>query len=149
MARNDPLRNFRFRLEIDNITQAGFSEVAIAETTIEAVDYREGTDPPHVRKLSALTKYGNITLKSGMTVGANALDLFKWHADVSAGQIKDKRKKVVIVVQDESGDDAGGARFVITDAWPIKYDPSDVSGKGNEVMIELLELANEGIERVK
>ena len=27
MARNDPLRNFRFRLEIDSITQAGFSEV--------------------------------------------------------------------------------------------------------------------------
>ena len=62
MTRNDPLRNFRYRLEIDNITQAGFSEVAIAETTIDAVDYREGTDPPHVRKLSGLTKYGNITL---------------------------------------------------------------------------------------
>ncbi|MEA2894752.1 MAG: hypothetical protein QOJ84_367 [Bradyrhizobium sp.] len=149
MARIDPFRNFRFRLEIDNITQAGFSEVAIAETTIEAVDYRDGTDPPHVRKLSGLTKYGNITLKSGMTAGANALDLFKWHADVSAGQIKDKRKKVVIVVQDESGDEGAGARFVITDAWPVKYDPSDLNGKGNEVMIELLELANEGIERVK
>ncbi len=44
MARIDPLRNFRYRLEIDNITQAGFSEVMIAETTIDAVDYREGTD---------------------------------------------------------------------------------------------------------
>ncbi len=43
MARIDPLRNFRYRLEIDNITQAGFSEVMIAETTIDAVDYREGT----------------------------------------------------------------------------------------------------------
>jgi phage tail-like protein len=147
MARIDPLRNFRYRLEIDSVTQAGFSEVAIAETTIDAVDYREGTDPPHVRKLSGLTKYGNITLKWGLTVGANALDLFKWHSDVSAGQVKEKRKKVVIVVQDEGGDDK--ARFVITDAWPIKYDPSDLNGKGNEVMIELLELANEGIERVK
>ncbi|BBU33484.1 phage tail protein (plasmid) [Burkholderia sp. THE68] len=149
MARIDPLRNFRYRLEIDNITQAGFSEVAIAETTIDAVDYREGTDPPHVRKLSGLTKYGSITLKAGMTVGASGLELFKWHSDVSAGQIKDKRKKVVIVVQDEAGDESAGARFVITDAWPIKYDPSDLNGKGNEVMIELLELANEGIERVK
>jgi len=147
MARIDPLRNFRYRLEIDSVTQAGFSEVSIAETTIDAVDYREGTDPPHVRKLSGLTKYGNITLKWGLTVGANALDLFKWHSDVSAGQVKEKRKKVVIVVQDEGGDDK--ARFVITDAWPIKYDPSDLNGKGNEVMIELLELANEGIERVK
>src|SRR5215813_6028561 len=146
MARIDPLRNFRYRLEIDSITQAAFSEVMIGETTIDAVDYRDGTDPPHVRKLSGLTKYGNITLKWGVTVGGTALDLFKWHADVSAGQVKDKRKKVVIVAQDEAGTDA--ARFVITDAWPIKYDPSDLNAKGNEVMIELLELANEGIERV-
>jgi phage tail-like protein len=146
MARIDPLRNFRYRLEIDSITQAGFSEVAIAETTIDAVDYREGTDPPHVRKLSGLTKYGNITLKWGLTVGAGAMDLFKWHQDVSAGQVKDKRKKVVIVAQDEGGVDA--ARFVVTDAWPVKYDPSDLNAKGNEVMIELLELVNEGIERV-
>ena len=146
MARNDPLRNFRYRLEIDSITQAGFSEVMIAETTIDAVDYREGTDPPHVRKLSGLTKYGNITLKWGLTVGGASLDLFKWHADVSAGQVKDKRKKVVIVLQDEAGGDA--ARYVVSEAWPVKYDPSDLNAKGNEVMIELLELANEGIERV-
>jgi phage tail-like protein len=146
MARNDPLRNFRYRLEIDSITQAGFSEVMIAETTIDAVDYREGTDPPHVRKLSGLTKYGNITLKWGLTVGGSALDLFKWHADVSAGQVKEKRKKVAIVLQDEAGGDA--ARYVISEAWPVKYDPSDLNAKGNEVFIELLELVNEGIERV-
>ncbi len=146
MARIDPLRNFRFRLEIDNITRAGFSEVMIAETTIDAVDYREGTDPPYVRKLSGLTKFGNVTLKWGITTGGNASNLFKWHDEISAGQIKDKRKKVVIVVQDEAGVDS--ARFVITDAWPVKYDPSDLNAKGNEVMIELLELANEGIERV-
>lgn len=146
MARIDPLRNFRYRLEIDNVTQAGFSEVAIAETTIDAIDYREGTDPPHVRKLSGLTKYGNITLKWGLIVGGNALDLYKWYAEVSAGQIKERRKKVVIVVQDEAGTDA--ARFVVSEAWPVKYDPSDLNAKGNEVLIELLELANEGIERV-
>ena len=146
MARIDHLRNFRYRLEIDNITQAGFSEVMIAETTIDAVDYREGTDAPHVRKLSGLTKYGNITLKWGLTLGGTALDLFKWHQDVSAGQIKERRKKVVIVVQDEAGADA--ARFVVSEAWPVKYDPSDLNAKGNEVLIELLELANEGIERV-
>jgi phage tail-like protein len=146
MARNDPLRNFRYRLEIDSITQAGFSDVMIAETTIDAVDYREGTDPPHVRKLSGLTKYGNITLKWGLTVGGSALDLFKWHADVSAGQVKEKRKKVVIVVQDEAGGDA--ARYVISEAWPVKYDVSDLNAKGNEVFVEQLELVNEGIERV-
>jgi len=144
MARNDPLRNFRYRLEIDQIAQASFSEVAIGETTIDAVDYREGTDPPHVRKLSGLTKYGTITLKWGVTVGASALDLFKWHKAVSAGE-PDQRKQVAIVVQDESGADK--ARFVVSEAWPTKYDPSDLNAKGNEVFIEVLELTNEGIER--
>src|SRR5258708_39129002 len=146
MARIDPIRNFRYRLEIDSITQANFSEVHISETTIDAVEYREGTDPPHTRKLSGMTKYGNISLKWGLTVGGSALDMFKWHAAISAGQIKDNRKKVVIVAQDEAGADA--ARLVITDAWPIKYNPSDLNAKGNEVLIEVLELANEGIERV-
>ena len=50
-------------------------------------------------------------------------------------------------MQDDAGADK--ARFVVTDAWPTKYDPSDLSGKGNEVYIELLELVNEGIERVQ
>ena len=68
MARNDPLRNFRFRVEIDQITQAFFSEAAIGETTNEPIDYREGIDPTHVRKLPGLTKFGNITLKWGVTI---------------------------------------------------------------------------------
>lgn len=147
-TRIDPIRNFRFQLQIDNIARAGFSEVAIAETTIEQVDYREGNDPPHARKLSGLTKYGNITLKAGITSGANSLELFRWHNDVSAGLIGDRRRNIAISVLDESGK-TEMARFVISDCWPVKYDPSDLSGKGNEVMIELLELANEGIERVK
>jgi phage tail-like protein len=147
-TRVDPVRNFRFHLEIDNITRAGFSEVAIAETTIEAIDYREGIDPPHVRKLSGLTKFGSITLKGGITSGANSLELFKWHNDVSVGLISERRKNIAISVHDESGK-TEVARFVVTDAWPVKYDPSDLNAKGNEVLIELLEFANEGIERVK
>lgn len=147
-TRVDPVRNFRFHLEIDNITRAGFSEVAIADTTIDVVEYREGTDPQHVRKLSGLTKYGNITLKAGVTSGANSLELFKWHNDVSVGLIGQRRKNIAVSVHDESGK-TEVARFAITDAWPIKYHSGDLNAKGNEVIIELLELANEGIERVK
>jgi phage tail-like protein len=143
MARNDPYRNFRFRLEIDNIASAAFSEVQIGATTTDVVEYREGTDPPHVRKLSGLTRYGNVTLKRGVT---SSLDLYKWHEAIVAGQLLSQRRKVVIVVQDESGNDQ--ARFVVTDAWPVRYEVGALDAKGNEVLIETLELANEGIERV-
>jgi phage tail-like protein len=143
-TRNDPLRNFKFRLEIDGITQAGFSDVAIGETATDAVDYREGNEPSHVRKLSGLTKYGSVTLKWGVTTSQ---DLYNWHKNIVAGQIQSNRKRVTIVVLDEAGSDK--ARFVVSDAWPTKYHPSDLNAKGNEVFIEMLELVNEGVERVQ
>src|ERR1700681_4135388 len=40
----DPLLNCRFRVEIDGINQAGFSEVFFADTIVELVEYREGND---------------------------------------------------------------------------------------------------------
>jgi phage tail-like protein len=147
MARTDPLRNFRFRLEIDNVSRAGFAEVSIGANTTEAIDYREGSDPPHVRKLSGVTKYGNVTLKWGLTVGANALELFQWHRAIATGQLAQNRRRVVVVVQDEAGQDQ--ARFVVSEAWPVKYETSTLSATANEVVIETLELANEGIERVE
>ena len=146
MARQDPLRNFRFRVEIDGIARAGFAEVSGLDSQIAVVDYREGTDPPHVRKLSGLTRYGNITLKYGLATGNDSQALFNWHRDVSQGQLTNNRRRVAIVVQDESGQDR--VRFVISDAWPARYAAGALNAQGNEVMIELLELANEGIERV-
>ena|SRR5260221_11357934 len=145
MARTDPLRNFRFHLVIDEINQASFSEVTIGETTTEAVDYREGTEPSHVRKLDGLTKYGNVTLKWGIATDATAL--YDWHKQIVQGQIQKNRKNVSIFVQDESGADQ--ARFTVSQAWPTKYQVSGLNGKGNEVLIETLELVNEGIERAK
>jgi len=142
MARDDPFRNFKFRVEIDGVAEAAFSEVAIGETSTEAIDYREGTEPNHVRKLPGMTKYGNITLKRGVT---DSQVIYQWHKDIVDGKIGDKRKSITIVVIDEAGKDK--ARFVVSECWPTKYDPSDLNGKGNEVLIELLELVNEGIER--
>jgi phage tail-like protein len=139
-VRNDPLRNFRFRLEIGGISEAHFSEVTGFDISTDAIDYREGDDPTHVRKLPGLNKYGNVTLKRGIT---DSMDIYKWHKSIVDG--KTDRKTVAIVVLDEEGKDK--ARFQITDAWPIKYDPMDLNAKGNDVSIETLELVNEGVER--
>ena len=46
----------------------------------------------------------------------------------------------------ESGADK--VRFVISEAWPVKYAGTELNANGNEVFIETLELVNEGIERV-
>ena len=143
MPRLDPLRNFRFRLEIDGLQTTGFSAVSIGPTTTDVIDYREGTDASHVRKLSGLTRYGNVTLKRGVTT---SLELYNWHQQIVNGQLATNRKQVAIVVQDEAGADV--ARYVISEAWPIKYEAADLNATGNDVLIETLELVNEGIQLV-
>lgn len=146
MVRQDPLRKFRFRLEIDGLEQAAFSEVAIGDAASDAIEYREGDELPTARKLSGLTKFANVTLKWGIT---DSMELANWHQLIVGGATlqEEIRKTVVIRIQDESNQDK--AAFEVTRAWPCKYDPSDLNGTGNEVAIDSLELANEGIRRIQ
>ncbi len=143
-ARNDPYRNFRFKVEIDGIKIASFAEATIPDTTTDSVDYREGMDLPHQRKLSGLTKYGNITLKKGLT---DSMDLYNWRKQVEdSGAIK-ARKSISLTLIDEEGNDK--SRWDIIEAWPTKYTPSGFDAKGNAVVIETFELVHEGIKRTK
>jgi phage tail-like protein len=146
MERKDPLRNFRYRLEIDQIQQAGFSEVAIGDLSSDPIEYREGDELTTVRKLNGLNKYGNITLKWGIT---ESQELALWHQLVvdDATPLDDARRTVVIRIQNEAGEDK--AAYEIVKAWPCKYDPTDLNATGNEVAINTLELCNEGIRRIQ
>jgi phage tail-like protein len=143
--RNDPYRNFRFKVEIDGIQlTGGFSEATIPDSTTDPVDYREGTDSPFQRKLSGLTKYGNITLKKGLT---DSMDLYNWRKSVEdAGAIK-ARKSMSLILVDEEGNDQ--SRWDIVNAWPTKYSSSGFSAKANEVVIETFEIVHEGVKRTK
>jgi phage tail-like protein len=142
-TRKDPFRQFRFRVEIEGIT-AGFNECTFADTTTDPVEYREGDEPPVFRKLSGLTKYGNITLKWGIT--DDSMKLYDWRQKVIDTGAEGARKNMSIILIDEAGSDK--SRWDITRAWPSKYDPVDFNAKGNEVAIETLEIVHEGFKRV-
>ena len=140
--RKDPYKNFRFLVEIDGIVQAGFSEATIPESTQEPIEYREGSEPPTVRKLPGLVKYGNLTLKWGIT---DSLELYNWRKLVEQGKTKDARKNIAVILMDEEGNSA--ARWEFREAWPTKYDAPDLSAKGNDVAVETLEVVHEGMAR--
>ncbi len=143
-SRKDPYRNFRFRVEIDGIKVAAFQEVTIPDTTTEVTEYREGTDGTHQKKLSGLTKYGNITLKKGIT---DSMDLYEWRKSVEDKGATKARKPVSLILIDEEGADK--CRWDVLDAWPIKYSLGGLSAKANEVLIETFEIVHEGIQRKK
>ena len=95
-----------------------------------------------MRKLPGLTKYGNVTLKRGIT---DSMDLYNWHKDIVAGKI---RRETVAIVVHGRGWAATRRASRSPKAWPSKYDPMDLNAKGNDVSIETLELVNEGVQRV-
>ncbi len=142
--RVDPYRNYRFRVEIKSIQVASFAEVTIPDSTTDVAEYREGTDPMHQKKLSGLTKYGNITLKKGIT---DSMDMYNWRKSVEDTGATKARQPVSLILIDEEGKDK--SRWEVVDAWPTKYSTGGLSAKANEVLIETLEIVHEGIKRVK
>lgn len=140
--RKDPYRNFRFRVEVAGIQQAGFSEVSGFDASLSVIEYREGTEVITPRKLPGLAKYGNITLKWGVT---DSLDMYNWMAESIQGKMT--RKTVTIIAINEEGQDV--ATWQVIEAWPSKYSAPGFNGSGNEVAIENLELAHEGMTRTK
>ena len=138
--RVDPYRNFSFLVEIDGITQAGFSDASGFGASTDPIEYREGGETKTVRKLPGLTKYTNITLKWGLT---DSRELYDWYKDVVNGKID--RKSGSIILLDLEGNEK--VRWNFFDAWPTKWDGPDFTAKGNDVAIETLELAHERVER--
>jgi phage tail-like protein len=65
--RHDPYRTFKFQIPINGQPVAGFRKMSALKKSTEAVDWRTGGDPTHVRKLPGGTSYEAITLEQGLT----------------------------------------------------------------------------------
>src|SRR5687767_12877899 len=139
-TRVDPYRGFNFLVEIDGITQAGFQEVSGLDVATPSVDYREGADPNHVRKIPGLNTYTAITLKRGIT---DSDELWKWRETVING--KTERRNGSIVLLDETG--AEKIRWNFSNAWPSKWTGPALNATSTAVAVETLEITHEEVKR--
>jgi phage tail-like protein len=138
--RVDPYGNFNFLVEIDGITRAAFQQASGFDSTIDVIEHREGGENTTPRKLPGMTKYSNISLKWGLT---DDRDLYDWHRQAVLGNVQ--RKNGSIILLDRQGNEKMRWNFV--NAWPSKWDGPDFNAEGNDVAIETLELAHEGVAR--
>lgn len=136
---NDPFVNFNFLVETGGVLAAGFSEITGMNGEVQAVEYREGKDPQsNTRKLPGLSKYGNVTLKRGVVVDQ---DFFKWFKTGIDGDIL--RLDISILLLDEQRVEK--VRYNLTNAWPVKFMAPDLKAAANEIAVNSLELAHEGL----
>ena len=138
--RVDPYRGYNFIVEIDETDVAGFSEAGGLSFNVDTVDYREGADLPlHVRKLTGLRKFSNITLKRGLT---DNKQLWDWYKDVLNG--KTERRNGAIVLRDE--DHQAVARWNFENGFICKWEGQNFNATSNDVFIESIEICVERVE---
>jgi len=137
--RSRPYAGFNYLVSIDDVEVAGFSEVSGLDFEIEAIEYRDGADvEPRVRKVPGLRKYGNITLKRGIT-GQNAF--WAWVLEALEGPVS--RRNGTISLLDEARQAVVMWHF--TDGWPCKYRGPDLNAAASEIAIESVEICHEGL----
>jgi len=140
MRPKDPYTAFRFLVEIDGNQVAGFSDVVGLEAHTETDDYREGGTNAYVHKIAKETKYPNLTLKRGLT---DATGLWDWCRDVVAGEVRRETVSVILLYSQRQEK----WRWIFSDAFPVKWSSSDMTGTGNSVAVETLELAHHGMRK--
>jgi phage tail-like protein len=138
--RKDPYAAFNFRVEINDLgTIAGFAECSGLVSQADPIEYRAGDSIDSTPiKLPGLKKFNNITLKRGFTTSH---ELWTWHETTLNGQTQ--RYAGAIVLQDEGHQDA--VRWEFQEGWVTKYEGPAFNAKNNEVAINSIEIAHEGL----
>ena len=146
MPPKDPLASYTFSLEIQGLTEATFREGGGFESETEVIEAREvgKGGVTYIKKLPGALKWSNIVLRRGIT---DSLDLWKWRKKVIDGDIEGARMDGSVVIYNTKGQEVSRYNFVR--GWPAKWKASDLNAAANEVVLEELEIAHEGLVRVK
>ena len=138
-TRVDPFSVLNFRLEIDGLKAAAFSECSGLSSSVEVIEYRAGGDVGPARKLPGLRKFSNLTLKRGFTKDR---ELWDWYKTVLDGAVK--RRNGSVVLMDEAGNDV--LRWHFRQGGPCKIEGPALTASSSEVAIESIEITHEGLE---
>ena len=117
-----------------------FQEVSGLDVEAQPIEYRSGDSAVFSTvKMPGIKKYSNVTMKKGVFKSDNKL--WDWFNEIKMNVIK--RKPVTISLLDE----AGGVTMVwtLTNAWPTKITGTDLKAQGNEVAVETIVIAHEGL----
>jgi phage tail-like protein len=134
-----PLVSFHFIVQWGG-TRIGFAEVSGLTIETQAIEYREGSSPVYSSiKMPGIPKYSNITLKRGIVKGDN--EFFKWWNTIKLNTVE--RRDITISLLNEDHEPV--FNWKVINAFPVKIECSDLKASGNEVAIESMEIAHEGL----
>ena len=142
----DPLVGFAFAIEVSGKVSGFFTECSGLGSETEVVEHKiiSESQVEMVRKIPGRLKWGDITLKRGVTAN---MDFWTWRKEVEDGKVASARANGSIVMFSQEGTEI--ARWNFTAGWPSKISGPNVKSDDNTVALEELTIVHEGIERVK
>lgn len=134
-----PLVKFSFQVKWDD-AELIFQEVTGLSSETQVIEYRGGSSKVYSTvKMPGIQKFGNVTLKKGIFKGDKAL----WDKYNLIKMNTYKRSTILISLLDESN--AVAMSWTLLNAFPSKITVTDMKSDANEVAVETMELAHEGL----
>ena len=132
-----PIPKFYFEVKWGTEVMS-FEEVSGLDSEPQTIDYRVGERFSAVR-MPGLQKFGDVTLKKGVFKGdGNFRD---WMKEFEMDTVK--RETLTISLVDQAGTPT--MVWTLKNAFPTKITTTDMKADGNEVAIESIVIAHEGL----
>lgn len=139
-----PLPKFHFQVDWGG-AKLSFTEVTGLDMQVEVIEYRHSDSKDFSKiKMPGMRKFSNITLKRGTFLGDS--DYYNWLSEIQDDRAN-TRRDVVIRLLNERHEPVAAWKAIR--CFPVKVQASDLKADGNEVAIETVEIAHEGLSLVK
>lgn len=135
---------YRFRVEIDGLQVAGFTEVTGLEMDTEMMEYHEGGVNSFVHQFPVVTRQQKLVLRRGISDYTTGSLLWDWYSDCIRGKITKKDGSVIL--NDQSGYEV--CRWNFFYAQPVSWKGPEFHSLRSEIAIESIELVHEGLKLV-
>jgi phage tail-like protein len=139
--RTDPYPRSSFRVEIDGLTTAAFTDVTPPGASAAVVLYRAGSDPlGQSRPMRGNVSVDRLTLRRGFDGNH---ELYLWWSEVRQGK-PTARRNLSIVLLDEQGQEV--ARWNVRGAFPASHRFEHLDAASSAPVIEIVDVVYDDYE---
>ena len=148
----DPFRKFKFRIRVDGKVVAALTKCSALTVSVANTDFRSGELDSFKHKLPGQVTFEPITLEQGVTGDktfeswATAMSNYLGNKGADAQKTPENfRKDIDIEIYNLNN--ARVKAYRVYNCWVSKYTAvPDLDANSSDVMIQTLELQNEGIQ---
>ncbi|SRR5216684_3562359 len=143
MPQNYPLPRFHFQIDWGG-AKISFTEVAGLAIEREKIEYRHSDSKDfHKIAMPGLYKISNIVLKRGKFEGD--VDFNTWFDDIADDRANTRRDVTIRLLNEKH---LPVAAWKASRCFPVKVTAPDLKSDANEIAVESLEIAHEGLNHI-